>query len=69
VAEQKDELMQKVQALKTDLQDWRGKLDVQVKAYKTVWLVGVAGPARGTRRRLAPRAGADACGCECQRWC
>jgi uncharacterized coiled-coil DUF342 family protein len=34
--EQKNELLSKVTALKTDLQDWRSKLDAQVKSYKTV---------------------------------
>jgi uncharacterized coiled-coil DUF342 family protein len=34
--EQKNELLQKVQVLKTDLQDWRTKLESQVKSYKTV---------------------------------
>lgn len=34
--EQKTELLQKVQVLKTDLQDWRTKLESQVKSYKTV---------------------------------
>jgi len=34
--EQKEELLTKVQALKTDLQDWRSKLEAQVKNYKTV---------------------------------
>ncbi len=36
VNEQKEELLQKVQHLKQDLQDWRSKLDQQVKSYKTV---------------------------------
>jgi hypothetical protein len=36
LAEQKDELMGKVAALKTDLQDWRTKLEQQVKSYKAV---------------------------------
>jgi hypothetical protein len=34
--EQKEELLTKVQALKTDLKDWRTKLEVQVKNYKSV---------------------------------
>lgn len=34
--EQKNELLEKVQSLKTDLQDWRTKLETQVKSYKTV---------------------------------
>jgi uncharacterized coiled-coil DUF342 family protein len=34
--EQKEELLTKVQALKTDLQDWRTKLEAQVKSYKSV---------------------------------
>jgi predicted nucleic acid-binding Zn-ribbon protein len=34
--EQKEELLTKVQALKTDLQDWRTKLEAQVKNYKSV---------------------------------
>lgn len=34
--EQKEELLTKVQALKTDLQDWRTKLEAQVKTYKSV---------------------------------
>lgn len=34
--EQKEELLSKVQALKTDLQDWRSKLEAQVKNYKSV---------------------------------
>lgn len=34
--QQKDELLNKVHVLKTELQDWRVKLDVQVKTYKAV---------------------------------
>lgn len=34
--EQKEELLTKVQALKTDLQEWRTKLEAQVKTYKSV---------------------------------
>lgn len=34
--EQKNELLQKVQVLRKDLEDWRSKLETQVKNYKTV---------------------------------
>lgn len=34
--EQKNELLTKVQTLKTDLQDWRTKLETQVTTYKKV---------------------------------
>lgn len=36
LAEQKDELLKKVATLKKELQDWRSKLDGQVKSYRTV---------------------------------
>lgn len=36
LGEQKDELLTKVQALKTDLQEWRSRLEVQVNSYKMV---------------------------------
>ena len=36
--EQKDALLSKVATLKKELQDWRGKLDTQVKTYRSVSL-------------------------------
>lgn len=38
--EQKAELLSKVHNLKKELQDWRSKLDVQVKTYRNVRSVG-----------------------------
>ncbi len=38
--EQKGELLAKVQTLKKELVDWRGKLDNQVKSYRTVGPLG-----------------------------
>ncbi len=36
--EQKNELIARVTTLKKELQDWRSKLDTQVKTYRTVSL-------------------------------
>lgn len=53
LTEQKDELMSKVQALKTDLQDWRTKLEAQVKSYKSVRCTTEAEPQYGQAAVIA----------------
>lgn len=42
--------MSKVQALKTDLHDWRTKLEIQVQSYKTVGALHVHVHRTTTRR-------------------
>lgn len=58
--EQKNELLTRVQTLKRELQDWRGKLDAQVKTYRVVRAVRwralrVPQPQRGSDRRQSPK--------------
>jgi hypothetical protein len=56
--EQKNELLGKVTGLKKELQDWRSKLDSQVKTYRTVGGLGLvcepASPASAPSRRFKP---------------
>lgn len=45
LTQQKDELLSKVATLKKELQDWRTKLDTQVKTYRAASFIteGIAG--------------------------